>query len=323
MEIATLIHRPSEQMPPTQFVGGIFPRKHITIVAAKAGVGKTWFVLKTLTDLSRGGTIMNGAMAYYEPPRKCLLLVGESGLELVNERQRSMHDKAVDDNFAIISRIEALKHKIVLDVDRPDGVQGIYNICKVVRPDIVALDTLMSFRSDDENAMQNSNIMLSRLQYLADSFSCAIIVTHHIRKRQSGVQERIDQDEIVGSSALVRQSGCAWILTKNGRNYALHPVKTWWKVPELIEWRMVDRGGEIFFDEAKWEEGGNVTTRRLRAEDYLRHLEPDETVTVKDIADKFGFGKPFAQQIIQSCCDLVSESQGSAPAVYGRKAIVA
>lgn len=321
MEIGALIHKPSEEMPPTQFVGGIFPRKHISIIAAKSGVGKTWFVLKLLTDLSNGGNIFNGALSYYEPKRKCILFVGETGLELVNERQRLMYDKADDSNFGIISRIEAGRHGFIIDLSNRDGIRPIFNICKDYQPDIIVFDTLMSFRSDDENAMQNTNTMLSNLQALAEQYNVAIVATHHVRKRQNGAKERIDQDELIGSSALVRQTAVAFILSKRGYNYSLTPVKTWWKIEKPVEYRMIEQFGQVVFDEAKFEDGGNMTQRRLRAEEYLQHLEDDETVTVKEIADKFGFDKVTAQKIIVKHCQLVKESQGSAPAVYMKFAL--
>ena len=317
MELGALIHKPSENLPPTSFVGGVFPRKHISVIAAKSGVGKTWFVLKLLTDLSNGGSIFNG-MGYYEPKRKCILFVGETGLELVNERQKQMYDKADDDYFGIVSRIEAGRNGFVIDLSNRDGIRPIFNICKDYQPDIIVFDTLMSFRSDDENAMQNTNTMLSNLQALAEQFNVAIVATHHVRKRQNGAKERIDQDELIGSSALVRQTAVAFILSKHGNNYALTPVKTWWKMDRPIEYRMIERMGQIVFDEAKFEDGGNMTSRRLRAEEYLQHLEPDETVTAKEISDKFGFNKDTSQKLILKYCELVREHQGSAPAVYKR-----
>ena len=257
--------------------------------------------------------------SYYEPKRKCILFVGEAGLELVNNRQHQMYDKADDNYFYIVSRLEAAQKGSIIDLSNRDGIQVLYNICKVIQPDIIVLDTLMSFRSDDESNMLNSNTMMSNLQAMAKSLNMAIVATHHVRKRQNGAKDRIDQDELIGSSALVRQTAVAFILSKRGHNYALTPVKTWWKMERPIEYRMVDSiYGQVVFEEARFEDGGNITDRRLRCEEYLQHLQDDETVTVKGIADKFNFSKNFAQSIIEKYLTIVKESQGSAPAVYGK-----
>lgn len=319
-KFAQLFHKPSEQLPATEFIGGFFPRKHVSVLAAKAGTGKTWFILKLLTDLSRGGTIFNG-MSYYEPQRKCILFCGETGLELVSERQRSMKDKAVDTNFVVVSRTEAQRKGVVIDISTREGSLPIFEMSKDFQADVIVLDTLMSFRSDDENTMVNSNLMMMNLKSIAETLNCAVIVTHHVRKRQ-GDKQRIDQDEIVGSSAIVRQCGAAFILSRQGYNYALKPVKSWWELPNVYEYRMEKEFGLVTFTEPSWTEETNITERRLKVERFLKSLQDDETITVTELCEHFKVSKPTARYALDKFCTLVKEGQGTAGAVYMKKSSV-
>lgn len=324
--IDVLIHKPSEQGKETVFIGGLFPTKHVSIIASKAGAGKTWLILKLLTDLSNGGEILLGA-SRNEPCRHGLLLVGESGLELVRERLNKMADCPNDRFFSIISRTEAAKSGLKLDLsiggDNPDGVRGLHYILKEIHPDIVILDTLMSFRSDDENSMQNTNTMLLNLQALAEEFECAIVATHHIRKRQNGAKERIDQDEIIGSSALVRQVAVAYMLTRRGAIHVLTPVKTWWKSKDDIQYRLKDDDfGLVHFVEPPMNaENVNMTERRLHIKEYLQSLDDDETITTGDIAKRFNCTRETARKFLETYCELVSEGKDGRSATYKKKTL--
>ena len=51
---------PTVQLQPQEFVGGIFPRKFVSLVAAAPGTGKTMLMQRLVSDLSLGGTILGG-----------------------------------------------------------------------------------------------------------------------------------------------------------------------------------------------------------------------------------------------------------------------
>ena len=56
--LAEVIHDldPTKNIPPQEFVGGIFPRKYVSLLIAPPGTGKTIFVQKFVSDLSMGGS---------------------------------------------------------------------------------------------------------------------------------------------------------------------------------------------------------------------------------------------------------------------------
>ena len=89
--LAEVIHNldPSKNIPPQEFVGGIFPRKYVSLLIAPPGTGKTIFVQKFVSDLSMGGNIFDGFLED-EPVRRSLILAGEAGYELLLRRGASM-----------------------------------------------------------------------------------------------------------------------------------------------------------------------------------------------------------------------------------------
>ena len=73
------------QIPPEDFIAGIFPRKRISAVIAPPGTGKTWFLQRTVSDLSTGGAIFDG-FAEEKEPLKSVVFAGEAGPEMMIRR---------------------------------------------------------------------------------------------------------------------------------------------------------------------------------------------------------------------------------------------
>jgi len=298
-----LFHRIDEKNPPTEFIGGIFPRKHVSIIASKSGVGKTWYILKLITDLSNGGTIFI-TQSYYEEPAKSLLFCGETGIQLLTERQEMMHDKANPEKIAIVSKLEAARNGYFLNLNKKEGAETLSFLVKQFEPDLIILDTLMSFRDDNENEAKDTSMMIQRLQALAEKTNTAIIATHHLRKAdgKSGNQ-KFDQDEIIGSSALVRLVGTAFILSKTGlTNYVLKPVKTWWGNSEPIYYRMFEKNEEIFFE---YGDSNDMTQKRMDAEKFIFSQPADTKLTARLIMDMFGLPKATVYRILDKFAEKV------------------
>ena len=311
-DFSAIFHSFDEEVPPTDFVGGIFPRKHVSIIASKAGAGKTWYILKLLTDLSRGGTIFL-SQAYYEPPRSSLLFCGETGVHLVMERAKKLQTAGDYSKIALVEKLEAARHGLLLNINTEDGINAIAVICrKIPCLDLIAFDTLMSFRDDDENTAKDTSLMMQRLQALAENNNAAVIVTHHVRKSPSenksgGRVQRIDQDEIIGSSALVRQSACAYILTKHVHSvYKLTSVKTWFdKKPEFMYKMLEDGTGHVYFTEAC---DDDWTNSRLKIENYIASHEKGQQITIAEVKEHFAGTVPPAtvERIVAKKCEKVS-----------------
>lgn len=293
-------HKLNEEVAPTEFVGGFFPRKNVSIIASRAGVGKTWYLLKLFTDLSKGGTIFL-QQEYNATPKRCLLFCGETGYELVVERINAMRDKPNYNNFQIISYMDVYRDGIALDLDSKTGAEAAQNYVLAYQADIVAFDTMMSFRSDDENNAKDTNGVLSKLKTIAENCNCAVIGTHHVRKKASGdTVNRIDQDEIIGSSAMVRRAGTAFILDKNGDTscVSLRCVKSWWRNPIDFFYRMrqtVD-GIEFEIDDPY----NNITEKRIRCEKYIKSMPKTTLLAVSDVAKAMNVSESVAREALNN-----------------------
>ena len=293
-------HKANEEIKPTEFIGGFYPRKHLSIIASKAGAGKTWYILKLISDLSRGGTIWLN-QAFYEPKRKCVLFCGETNIELIKERFKAMYDRPDPENVIMLSYIEAAKHGIFFDLDTQEGVKNIMNACRDLNPDIVIFDTMMSFRRDDENSAQSTRDLMSRLHFLAESLNCAVIGTHHLRKKQGDKKgdKSIDQDEIIGSSALVRMAGTAFILSRGFECSRLECVKSWWEEPKKLLYQMKNNCGLIQFEMA--DEYNDFTEKRLRTEQYVKKIleSPGAQLTAEAVMTACKVSRPVALEALE------------------------
>lgn len=305
----SLYHRVDEDVPTTEFVGGFFARKHVTILASKAGIGKTWYLIKLLADLSVGGTIFL-SQAYYQPPIKCLLFAGETNVPLIIERFKMLNSDVNFDNIVILSYLDAAKQGQFLDLDTREGAMLINQVVKDVNPDIVVFDTLMSFRRDDENSSQSTRDMMTRLQFIADNNNVAVIATHHLRKSDKRERNQsIDQDEIIGSSALVRLASSAFIMVKRYQANSLHCVKSWWKIPPTLIYKMKECDGKILFEPA--DESDDVTEKRLRAERYItEQFARNGQLTARMVSEHCAVSVPIALLALQKLGKCVLKLPG-------------
>lgn len=301
-----IIYNIDDNVEPTNFVGEIFPRKHFTILASRAGTGKTWAVLETISNLTnaRHLKLFNGKnyQAY-----QTLYFAGEAGVQMVLERCNIMAQKPDKNRFKIVSNMDLMRKNNAPDFDTQEGTLVISKIIEAEKPDFVIFDTLMSFRSNDENSSKETKMALSRIQYLAEKFDCAILLTHHLRKRDKRNEKQdIDQDEIIGTSALVRTAALCYILTNSAvpNIRKLTCVKTWWKCPDATFYKMVDTG-EGTIDFAECDDCDSMTSQRQRVEKRLMELEGLNAGSVfriipLSIANQLGINKSYIYEIISS-----------------------
>lgn len=279
MKLSDLRRSLDEETLPTQFVGGVFPRKHLSILSSAPGVGKTWFLLKLSIDLCNGGNIFV-SLTDHEPPRKVLFMCGETGLEMLIERAKLLDAPINADSLALYSMADFARHDIDMTLDNPEGMKNFHNIVKGEKPDIVIIDTLISFRNDDENASKETSRLLRKLIGIAADHNCAILISHHVRKqKQQDDTKARTQDDIIGSSAIIRLCGTAFLMERKNNNayIVLRCVKSWWEKPQNIFWRLRTNAktGNIDIETAELD---NMTTAGQRCRAYIARMTEGEAV---------------------------------------------
>lgn len=190
---------------------GIFVRDYINILAGKAGMFKSWQIVRWLRDLSIGGEIFGGVV-HNEPPRKCLLIAGELP-KCEMERRCRLLEKGDGiernyTNFIIVDQKESERKNITLMLDDKKGQRNIEALVDFHNPDIVIFDSFISLFSGDESKSTDVNPVMAFLERLAAKNHTATTIVHHLRKRFSREQLLpVNQDDVIGSSSFLRKGG--------------------------------------------------------------------------------------------------------------------
>ena len=216
-----------------EFIGGIFPRGCVSIIAGQQGSGKSLLIQKFCMDLSIGGEILDG-VTNYAPQKRIVFFVGELPKTTMDDRARLCRWNHDDENFIMYSRLDAAQQELALDLSDLDGVENITYIVEDERPDLVVFDTMMSFSTDDESDMKAMQKLFTRLLRIADKFKVAVALCHHIRKRKSVERAcRLHLDDIVGSGIITRNAalaiGCESFKTPDGQDMVIvSSLKSWY-----------------------------------------------------------------------------------------------
>ena len=230
--IVSLVNKldPNTQLEAQEFIGNMFPRKFVSAIVAPSGTGKTMFMQKTVSDLSLGGSILDG-FSDEEPPRKSLIFAGEAGYELLIRRGASTKWPINPDNVLIVDQYKFESNDISVMLDTPDGWDNIKRTVDIYKPDIVFFDTFSSFHDKDENKASDMKPIIKKLADLARDYNLALVLVHHSRKRTA--KERtlsLNQDDVIGSSIFNRLVSLIIgiePMKEDEKTLLVRPLKTW------------------------------------------------------------------------------------------------
>lgn len=276
-------------------IAGMFPRGHLSIVASMAGTGKTWFTEYLACCLSRGGRILNGLVAKSKR-MKTVILAGETGTDLLDYRLSLTKWEYDPERIKAYNAVEMMMADLPCMMNTPQGQETIITIFAHEKPDIVFVDTLISFHSVDESKQGEMTAIYTFLLRLAKAFNCAVVVNHHTRKRPANFTgKRFTQEDIIGTSAGVRLCATAYIIMaeedgSGGSTMTVMNPKSWYKkVPEFQYKFVTDEAGLIDF-----EISFDVNTKNLmwsirdRFAALLKSLEAGSILKVAEVARDLG-----------------------------------
>lgn len=224
-EIRSILER--KEVPPIEKVGGIFPRGYVSIVASKAGVGKTWFMLRSAMMMSNGEDIFG---ITYNPGRaKVGIFAGETGVSMLIRRLNVMPYDYVPENIIAYDALNAELAGETFDASDTTGRQNMLEYIRGDMPDIIYVDTLASFNGSDESDVVAMKGVMSFFQKVARMMNIAVVLNHHMRKAVTGSVQKKSQDEIIGSSILSRMAGSIFLMTadETGEQVEVINVKSW------------------------------------------------------------------------------------------------
>lgn len=208
--------------PAIEYIAGLYPRGSLSIVAAQAGTGKTWFMQYIAYRLSVGGNILAGLVPKSKR-YKTLIFAGETGIDLLNLRMKATCWEPNKEYIRVYDAVKMQINDIPIMLNTTEGKETFIALLDAEQPDLVFFDTLISFHTADESKQSEVTGMYTYLLKMAHAFNCAIVLNHHTRKRsQKNPIARQTQDDIIGSNAAVRLAAQAFILS-NARDLSNIP----------------------------------------------------------------------------------------------------
>ncbi len=242
------------EVEPVDFIGGVFPRQQLSIVASEPGCGKTWAMLQFCADLSNRyhyGKFFG--KSFGEEQRKCLMLIGDSGKEMIVDRINKLSLSYIEPaNFIFYFIVDMIAEKQPFLLNTREGQQAIQNLIHYEKPDIVFFDTLISFMVGDENSAKEIGEIFIGLRTMAEEENCAVVLNHHLRKTQKGEGHRktVNLNDVIGSSAMARLASLMLGMTRDRdfeeRNVVkVQSVKTWYKEIRPFSFEILSTDDEV------------------------------------------------------------------------------
>lgn len=266
MNLAKSLKASSEQRELPEFLGSLFPRKQITVIASKPGIGKTWFTLLNIRKITGEGL-------------KCVLFNGETGFDIIQDRITLLGWTIPENLCLCFNSNEALKLGGIT-VDDQEGWKNFVTICNTFKPDAIFIDSLLAFMGSDESEMKAMRDIFTRLKNLAETLNLAVVINHHLRK--SSGQEFISIDDFIGSSAISRIACCLFSLTNNGTDViTVECLKSWYQKPKTFNFKLSNFGNSMYITNGL---GADMAHKKI--DDVRTFLQHNDWVTVAEVAAK-------------------------------------
>ena len=206
MSITNLLRSYNDNASDIDFVGGIFPRGFLSLVASKPGIGKSMLMQRFCCDISiTAHKVWNGVGLLHQGlPLRSLYIAGETGSDILIKRARAAGWDYDPGKAKVISLMEALKENEALSLTESEGKKNLARLINECQPDIIVFDSVISFHDLNENEQKSITNIYKTLSRIAAIYNCAVVGVHHTRKKAPGYKENVDQDEVIGSSAATR-----------------------------------------------------------------------------------------------------------------------
>lgn len=193
-----------KQINPTEYIGGLFARGGITVIAGASGVGKTTLEQLIIHELSLGGSILSGFT--HEPkPCKSIIIAGELGEKGLIERAQE-YGWHSDMNFVEVIDLldfEEKGHSLIINEEK--GKANIEHLAQTPALDVLFFDSFGMFYTGKETDNDALRGVFHWLLSIARKYNIAIVIIHHSRKRLSSEQQKpLTLDDLIGGNAISR-----------------------------------------------------------------------------------------------------------------------
>ena len=269
-----------QPLPDIEKIAGLFPRGFLSLYAAQAGTGKTWFMQYIACRLSMGGNILAGLVPKSKR-MKTVIFAGETGKYLLNKRLQSTcwaYDKS---RIKVYDAVELQRNDIPIMLNSEEGRITTLAIMEHEKPDIIFYDTLISFHTADESKQGEMTTIYTFLLKLANEFS---------------PNSRRTQDDVIGSNVGVRLASRVFIAERlqdgitddeGMPTISVHDEKQWDKrIPDFSYQFIVDPATNLLDFAINWgnTEQSQAWSLRERVRNLVKSHEAGAILKAEDVA---------------------------------------
>lgn len=314
------------KIPPLKYVvNNLFPRKFVGIIFSEPNYGKTWLLLDLAISISNGTPVWEN---YFTEQQRALLFEGDAPNQLIRERLSALKNKANTEYLKFVNRYDLEQDGLPLNISSENGQKVFENFVKEFLPDIVIIDTFISFFDGDESRIKDVKIGVDFLRKLAFNYNCSILVSHHSRKRSAGERrKKLDMSDLIGSSGLSRLSSSIYSIIPSEEEVegktagVVTNIKNWSKKTKTFKFELVKTEDNYLKIEYSTE---NVTVapknKQERIESYILEtiaVSPEAEIRKEEIANDFEVSVNTAGSVIRKLVDKkILKKVGTTKAVY-------
>lgn len=170
-------------------VPNVIAQKSIGFVAGLPETGKTWLLIDLAVECARGGGLWMGRF----PTKKAkVLFIDQERFKGETQRRFRAVIAAKDLNPKDLGANLFIRCGTTTRINLETSYQAFRKELEDIRPDIVLIDSFVSFHTVEENNRGEIQTVLERIKQLRNDFGCTFIFVDHENK---GVFHAKDEDE--------------------------------------------------------------------------------------------------------------------------------
>ncbi len=195
-----------DHLPPITYLWDPWlPNGMLTMVGAAPGVGKSYVMLYLINQIIEGRPFPDGHPGP-EPGRNVIYVDAENAPQLHAMRCESLEMDT--EKLFMMQPPEG----VLIDLELPEQQAQLIEMVATLNPVLVVIDSLSSAHMGGENNVEDVRDIMMFLNNLAQYYNIAVVLVHHIRKRNSQQMEMFDlsMDDLSGSGYLQRLPRVIW-----------------------------------------------------------------------------------------------------------------
>lgn len=186
----------------------LIPSQSRVIFGSAPKTGKTFTALEMAISLASGEAFLNHFQI--DKFKKVLFFEKEDSRELVAHRlKKLLSGKSIEAPEAL--------HFIFdreIKIDQPKWDEAFKRKMDIIKPEVLFFDTFRRIHGADENASEELDVVLQKLDKIMIDYSCSAILIHHLNKSSSAMAPLDELLSLRGSSALAGWADAALIFRR-------------------------------------------------------------------------------------------------------------